>query len=80
MDVQLDAPAWMGMRSVDLVTSAGTVRHTVTGAGRWRWSVPPDTTWVVVVAEGERAEPASDAAAWAVSAPLWVQGAFRPDP
>lgn len=80
VDVRLDAPAWMGMRSVDLVTSAGTVRHTITGPGRWRWSVPPDTTWVVVVAEGERAEPASDAAAWAVSAPLWVQGTFRPEP
>ncbi|MES2638994.1 MAG: hypothetical protein V4850_05910 [Myxococcota bacterium] len=73
IDVTLDASRWMRMRTVEVVTSAGSVRHDVAGAGTWKWSVPAETTWVVVVAYGERATPWSTEPAWAVSAPLWIE-------
>lgn len=73
IDVSLDAPGWMRMHAVDVVTSAGSVRHAVAGAGRWKWAVPAGTTWVVVIAYGERATPWANEPAWAISAPLWVE-------
>lgn len=72
IDVSLDAAPWMRMNAVEVTTSAGSVRHEVAGPGTWKWTVPAGTTWVVVVAYGERATPWSSEPAWAVGAPLWM--------
>jgi hypothetical protein len=72
LEVRLDAPSWMGMESVDLLTDASATTHDVAGAGRWRWTVPATASWIVAVARGTNAVPWSPDPAWAVSAPLWI--------
>jgi len=72
IEVRLDAPTWMGMDSVDLITDVSASTHSVRRAGAWRWAVPVGATWAVAVARGTNAVPWSPDAAWAVSAPLWI--------
>ncbi|MDP2312154.1 MAG: hypothetical protein Q8P41_04560 [Pseudomonadota bacterium] len=78
IDVTLDAPGWMGMQRVQIVTSTSTASHDVEGGGRWKWTVPADATWVVAIALGDHATPGTPAPAWAVSAPLWIERDVRP--
>lgn len=68
--VTVDAPAWMGIDDVSVVTSAGQrAVHLSRGSAFVR--VPSGTPWVVATVTGARAQPWASEAAWGVSGVVW---------
>lgn len=71
--IRVDAPGWMEAHAAWVRTSSGE-RPIALVDGSAIFEVPPGTTWVLAGVRGARAEPWSDAPAWAVAGPGWAGG------
>ncbi len=69
--IDVAAPAWMGLTTVSLVTSEGTVRHAVPESGYLVFPAP-SASWAYARVDGACADPLCTEAAWAVTPPLWL--------
>lgn len=72
LQVRVEAPAWMGIQSVSVWTTFGEQRVALTETQEAHITLPIESTWVLATVAGNPVEP-WEAAAWAVSAPLWLK-------